>query len=423
MNRSLQVYVGSDPRLVGVLRYEAQGNRERASFEYTPTWLADGFPLEPGLPLVRGPQFHRPIQGGSIFHGAIADTEPDGWGQRVIRRDQAKRRETALKKSLSIPPVLHAVDYLLSVDDLTRVGAIRFKDEHGLFQRAIDPGQRTTPPLIELKHLLSATRAVERNRETAADLAYLRGRGTSLGGMRPKCSVIDDDGALAIGKFPGIDDERAVTKAEVLVLTLAKKAKINAATARVVMSDGSPVALIRRFDRTSDHKRIHYVSAATLMQIPKGDPGDHAYTEIVDAIRQHGHSVKTDIEELWRRMAFTVLIRNVDDHLHNHGFLHAGNGLWRLAPAFDLNPFPEPGRELKTWISDATGPAGTVEALFSVIAYFGIPKTQARKIIKEVEAAVTKWREVGAELGMTKKEINSFADAFEHSEREAAQRL
>ncbi|MDB6094048.1 MAG: HipA protein [Verrucomicrobia bacterium] len=423
MNRILQVYAGMDPRLVGVLRFEAQGNRERASFEYDASWLAEGFSLEPGLPLVRGPQFHRPIAGGSIFHGSIADTEPDGWGQRVIRRDQAKRRESAKKKGIAATPVLHAIDYLLAVDDASRLGALRFKDEQGLFQRVTEDGERTTPPLLELKRLLSATRAVEKNRETAADLAYLRGRGTSLGGMRPKCSVIDDDGHLAIGKFPSVDDERAVTKAEVLALILAKKAKINAAAARIVMSDQSPVALIRRFDRTPEQKRLLYISAATLLGIPKGDPGDHAYTEIVDAIRQRGQSVKADIEELWRRMAFTVLIRNVDDHLHNHGFLHANKGLWRLAPAFDLNPFPEPGRELKTWISDATGPAGTVEALFSVIAYFGISKAQARKILGEVETAVSLWREVGAKLGMTKREMNSFAEAFEHREREAAQRV
>ena len=144
---------------------------------------------------------------------------------------------------------VNALDYLLAVDDVSRVGTLRFRDEDGVFQRAQEEGRRTAPPLIELGHLLSASRAVDANKETAADLAYLRGRGTSLGGMRPKCTDIDDDGALSVGKFPSITDERAVTKGEVLALTLAKNAGINAAAARIVDSEGLPVALIRRFDR------------------------------------------------------------------------------------------------------------------------------------------------------------------------------
>lgn len=422
MNRTLQVFVGDNPQRVGTLRYEAQGRRERASFEYDPGWIARGFALEPGLPLVSGPQYYRPIAGGSVFPGVFADTEPDGWGQRVIRREQAKRRESAKRRGVTTAPVLQAVDYLLAVDDLSRVGALRYQDEGGVFQQAPEAGRRTAPPLLELGALLAASRKVEANRETMADLAFLRGRGTSLGGMRPKCTVVDADGHLAIGKFPSKDDERAVTKGEVLALTLARDAGIRAAEARLVDSDGQPITLIRRFDRTGDGKRIHYVSAATLMGVPRGDPGDHAYTEIVDAIRRHGAAAQEDVEELWRRMAFSVLVNNVDDHLHNHGFLHAGHGLWRLAPAFDLNPFPEPGRELKTWISEEAGPGATVEALLSVIVYFRISRPRARSILREVERAVARWRTVGAELGMGKRELEQFADAFEHEERAIARR-
>ena len=329
----------------------------------------------------------------------------------MILRDEAKRGHGGA--------ALGHVDFLLAVDDETRIGALRFKDEEGRFQRGAE-GCRRTPPLLELKQLLSSTRAVERHEETAADLAFLRGRGTSLGGMRPKCSVIEADGRLAIAKFPSVADERAVTKGEVLALTLAKAAGINAAQARLADSDGLPVALIRRFDRTGDGGRLMFVSAATLLGV---DPGaDHTYTQVADAIRSHGAAAQTDLAELWRRMAFSILITNVDDHLRNHGFLREQKGLWRLSPAFDVNPSPERKRELKTWLSEETGPAATIEGLLSVREYFNLPVNEARKILSRVTTAIAIWRAQGRKLGMTRIELDAFAGAFEHAEREAARR-
>lgn len=164
-----------------------------------------------------------------------------------------------------------------------------------------------------------------------------------------------------------------------------------------------------------------YVSAATLLGAEPNDPHEHFYTEIVDALRVHGATVQADIEELWRRLAYSILITNVDDHLHNHGFLHQDRGLWRLAPAFDLNPFPDRARELKTWISEEAGPEATIEALLSVIAYFRITAKRAKEILREVERAVSGWRKHGRLLGMTARELDRFAEAFEHPERKAAQ--
>lgn len=426
MKRTIRILIGETPRLVGMLHYDSQGARESAAFEYDPVWLAapDRFALEPGLPLIAGPQFRRKIRDGSVFHSAIADTEPDGWGRRVIQRDHAKRRQEArrLGETVEVRPLV-ALDYLLAVDDVSRIGALRLQDEEGVFQRAPQEGRRTTPPLIELGPLLAATRAVETNTETAADLAYLRGRGTSLGGLRPKCSVLDDDGGLSVGKFPSVADERAVTRGEVLALRLAKRAGVNAADARLVESDGVPVALIRRFDRVKGGGRLMYVSAATMLGAEPGDAHEHAYTEIVDALRQHGADPRSDSEELWRRIAFSILITNVDDHLKNHGFLHAERGLWRLAPAFDINPFPERLRELKTWVSEETGPEASIEALMSAIGYFRIRKRRAAEILREVEAAVAEWRTEARELGMSEHDLEDFADAFEHRERLAAQRV
>lgn len=424
MSRVISVHLGEEGRLLGSLRYDQQGARESSAFEYDAAWLThpDRFAIEPGLPLGAGRQFHRRTRDGSVFHAAIADSEPDGWGRRVIQRDHAKRRQEARRagREAEIAP-LNSLDYLLAVDDASRVGALRLQDEAGRYQRTVEEGARTTPPLIELGQLMTATRAVETNTETAADLAYLRGRGTSLGGLRPKCSVQDEEGWLAIGKFPSVTDERAVTKGEVLALTLAHRAGINAASARIVDSDGMPVALIRRFDRTADGGRLMYVSAATMLGADPADAGEHSYTEIVDALRQNGAEPAIDIEELWRRIAFSILITNVDDHLMNHGFLHASRGSWRLAPAFDINPFPDRVRELKTWISEETGPEATISALMSVISYFQITPTRAKVILAEVERAVAGWREEGRALAMTPADLDAFEDAFEHAERRAVQ--
>ena len=425
MKRNIDVMLGNQAQ-VGVLRYDLQGRRENAAFEYGAAWLGDParFALGPTLPLQAGPQFHRKSKDGSLFHAAIADTEPDGWAKRVTMRDHIKRRQ-ALRREGNEKEVqpLNALDYLLAVDDFSRAGALRFRDEDGVFQRAQEEGRRTAPPLIELGALLSASRAVEANQETAADLAYLRGRGTSLGGMRPKCTVIDEDGALSIGKFPSIADERAVTKGEVLALTLAKKAGINAAAARIVQSEDLPVALIRRFDRQDNGDRIMYVSAATMLGAEVTEPEEHTYTEIVDAIRVHGADAQSDIEELWRRIAFSILITNVDDHLRNHGFLHVDREFWRLSPAFDINPSPERVRELKTWISEDAGPDMTIDALMSVIAYFRITARRAKEILRDVARAVDAWRKIGKRIGMSDEELEPFADAFEHTERSAARKL
>jgi serine/threonine-protein kinase HipA len=383
----------------------------------------DAFALAPDLRLVSGPQFHKPTRDGSVFHDPIADTEPDGWGKSVILRDHAKRRQEVKRTGApASSAALNDLDFLLAVDDVSRLGALRFQDESGRFCRTHEAGQRTTPPLIELGALLAASRAVETHTETSADLAYLRGRGTSLGGLRPKCSVLDEDGRLAIGKFPSVQDQRAITKGEVLALRLAKRAGINAADARLIDSDGIAVALVHRFDR-SPNGRIMYISAATMLGADTTKPGEHSYTEIVDAIRTHGSSAQADIEELFRRIAFSILITNVDDHLLNHGFLHVHHGLWRLAPAFDINPFPDRARELKTWISEDTGPAASIDALMSAAPYFRIDRKRAGRIVHDIETSVRRWREEGKALGMSAAELDQFADAFEHEERAVAQAL
>jgi serine/threonine-protein kinase HipA len=414
IRRQIQLCIGKAGLPVGSLVYVRQGRRENSAFAYAEDWLASTprFNVSADLQLVTGYQSHKAASPhDSVFHGAIADTAPDAWGRRVIARDHAKRR-----KGDPQLPALTEMDYLLAVDDFSRVGALRLRDPDGTWQRTTTDGQRSTPPLIELERVFLASRAVERGDETAEDLRYLQGKGTSLGGMRPKCTLIDEDGRLAIGKFPSVGDARSVTRGEVLALKLAALAGIDAAPARIVLLGEVPVAVIGRFDRDQADGRIPYQSAASLLQASRED--DRSYTEIADAIRAHGYAPAQDVRQLWRRLVFNLLITNVDDHLQNHGFLHVAHGQWRLAPAFDINPFPDKERESKTWLSEQDGPITDVGMLLARATYFGLDEAQARAVLAEVHAAVANWRRVAlsAEVGLQQAELDDFAPAFEHEQ-------
>lgn len=260
------------------------------------------------------------------------------------------------------------------------------------------------------------------NKETAADLKYLRGKGTSLGGMRPKCSIMDDDGYLAIGKFPSIQDDLSVTRGEVLALQLAATAGIRVAESRTVMSEDIPVALIRRFDRTPNGGRIPYLSAGSMLQATRME--EYAYSQIADVILMHSISPLEDLAELWRRIVFNLLITNVDDHVQNHGFLHVEHGQLRLAPAFDLNPFPDKDQELKLWLDEDYGPVDSIDAVLARATYFRLSPQQANTILTQVYHAVNNWKAsaIRYTVSMTNANIDAFIPAFENPQmRRAAQ--
>ena len=429
VKQQVDVCLGQAGTHVGSLTYVKQGQRENTAFIYDETWLTntDRFKVSTDLDLVSGYQLRKaPSAHDSAFHFALADTAPDAWGRRVIAREHAKRRSKDVKKGTSIA-ALTELDYLLAVDDFSRIGALRLRgkggNSDGKYLRTTEDGRRATPPLIELQHMFNASRAVEKGQETAEDLKYLQGKGTSLGGMRPKCTVIDDTGMLSIGKFPSINDARSVTRGEVLALCLAKQAGIDAAPARIVEIDGIPVAIIQRFDRTADHGRIPYLSAASMLQASREQ--DYSYTEIADAIRANGYEPNQDLQQLWRRMVFNLLITNVDDHLQNHGFLHVGKGQWRLAPAFDINPFPDKDRESKTWLSEQTGPITDVTALLDQCAYFALTTDNALKILSAVYIAVKHWKTtaVNVTVGLKPYELDDFSPAFEHDQMDKIRKL
>lgn len=409
----LDVCLGQAGLPVGKLVYVKDGHREFSQFAYREDWLAKpmAFDISPDVVRVAGYQLRKaPSQEDSCFFLALADTEPDSWGRRVIARAHAKERK--LKPALR---ALTELDYLCAVDDFSRVGALRLRDTAQCFLRSTDEGGRATPPLLELEKIMTASRAVELRRETALDLEYLQGKGTSLGGMRPKCTLLDEDGALALGKFPSVTDERSVTRGEVLAMRLAKRAGIDTANARIVMVQGAPVAIIGRFDRTPDQRRIPYMSGATLLQASRTE--ERAYTELVDAMRSTCVEFGASAQQLWRRLVFNFLITNVDDHLQNIGFLYVDRNQWRLSPAFDLNPFPDKDRESKTWLSEDTGPITSMAQLLGQADRFQLDAQKARQVLAEVVTAVEQWRNVAltAEIGLSPAELEDFAPAFEHS--------
>lgn len=417
----LDVFLGQAENPVGRLIFVKDGQREFSQFAYSDAWLTHprSFDVSPDLSRVIGYQLHKPAApNDSCFFGALADTEPDAWGRRVIARAHAKARA----KDAALGP-LTEVDYLAAVDDFSRVGALRLRNGQGQYLRIVADGERTTPAFLELAKILSASRAFELSQETSADLAYLQGKGTSLGGMRPKCTLQDADGTLCLGKFPSVGDERAVTRGEVLALHLARLAGIESASARVVMVQGDPVAIIKRFDRSPDQQRIPYISGASLLQARRGD--EHSYTEILDVMRAKCENFSSDARQLWRRLVFNHLITNVDDHLQNIGFLYSGHNLWRLSPAFDLNPFPDKAAESKTWLSEDTGPITSVGQLMAQAFRFALSPVQAQAVLAEVLAVVVRWKEVAmsADVGLQASELADFRPAFEHAARQEAQTL
>lgn len=423
--QAVRVAIGQSALPVGELVYSKEGRREFSAFSYDDTWLAaaNRFEISPDLALIAGYQYRKaPSKEDSLFHFAFADTEPDGWGCRVIARDHAKRRKSA-QGSQGASTALTEMDFLLGVDDASRIGALRLMDADGNFLRSAVDGGRGTPPLLELQQLIGATRAVEMNQETTADLKYLRGRGTSLGGMRPKCSVMDDDGHLAIGKFPSVQDDRSVTRGEVLALQLAATAGIQVAESRIVMSEDIPVALIRRFDRIPNGGRIPYLSAGSMLQATRTE--EYAYSQIADVILTYSISPLQDLAELWRRIVFNLLITNVDDHVQNHGFLHVEHGQWRLAPAFDLNPFPDKDQELKLWLDEDYGPVDSIDAVLAKATDFRLSPQQANAILTQVYHTVNNWKASAIlnTVGMTKTDIDAFIPAFENPQMQRAAQL
>ncbi len=409
----IEVHINLDgsPRPIGIAHANQARGNETVVFEYLDEWLADPqrFSIEPALVLTRGG--FAPPRGQAIF-GSLGDSAPDTWGRSLMQRAERRLADHEGRQVRT----LTETDYLLGVADETRLGALRFRRVgEEVFQSPVSKG---VPAMIELGRLLQVTERILRNEETDEDLQTIFAPGSSLGGARPKASIIDQHGHLSIAKFPKETDEYSMETWEEIALRLAERAGIATPNHEMVEVAGKAVLLSRRFDRDGN-TRIPFLSAMAMTGSKDGERG--SYPEIVDSLAEHGAQAKADAVALFRRVAFSVLISNVDDHLRNHGFLWTGRDGWTLSPAYDLNPTPVDlkARVLTTNIDLDEGTC-SLDLLERASEYFSLALTDAREIIKEVATVTSTWRETAKELGARPAEISRMASAFEHGDLDNA---
>ena len=408
--RRVRVALGEELRPVGEIVFETDGRREACMFRYAAVWLDDPrrFAIAPTLPLSGTPFYSAGSRERrrSALPGPIADGAPDSWGRGLIRR--------------ALPGALTELDYLLAVDDVTRQGALRYLDEEG---RPLARMYPPTPRLAELAELrrLAGLDVDALSRDPVARERLLGSAG-SLGGARPKASIRDGRGNLTIAKFTSDDDTMPIERAEVATLRLARAAGVNAAAARIELGDTDrPVALVDRFDRAAG-ERTHYLSAQSFIGAETATGA--YYTDIADALRAHALDSRAQLTELFRRMLFTILVSNNDDHLKNHGLLHAGGGLWVLSPAFDINPQPRRRRHLETGVSEVSGSAASIEAAVDAAPFFDIERDAAVAMLSGMVSTIDEqWRACCRAAGMIPAEIEMYEPAFDHHESRIARRM
>lgn len=402
-----EVHLSADggTRRIGRARSNRARGKETVVFEYADEWLrdADRFELEPELPLTRG-GFAPPA--GQAIHGFLGDSAPDTWGRKLMQR--AERRQ-AEREGRAVRTLMES-DYLLGVSDETRLGALRFRRAGE--ERFLADSRGGVPALVDLGRLLQSTERILRDEETDEDLQLIFAPGSSLGGARPKASVVDQHGRLSIAKFPKESDDYSMETWEEIALRLAERAGIVTADHELLHVAGKAVLLSRRFDR-AEGRRIPFLSAMAMLGAKDGEGG--SYPEMVDALARHGADAKRDARALYRRVAFNVLVSNVDDHLRNHGFLRMDRSGWILSPAYDLNPVPADlkARVLTTNI-DLEESTCSIDLLEASAGYFALSLGEARGILKDVAAATSTWRDVARQAGAPAKEIHRMASAFEH---------
>lgn len=414
MTREIDIHADLDGQthLVGRLWSRLNKGRESASFAYDPAWLKSSlrFPLEPALTL--DPGTHHTSQGRSLF-GALGDSAPERWGRMLMKRME----RTLARHERRTPRALQEIDYLLMVNDTIRPGALRFA-EAGT-RTFLASGGPKVPLLVHLSRLLAASDRIVADKESDEDLQLLLAPASSLGGARPKAAITDPDGNLYIAKFPHAQDEYSVERWSYLAHRLAARAGINVPPSRILEVNRRSVLVVSRFDRIRA-VRIPFLSAMSMLGATDGEP--HSYLELVDALRRFGSAANEDQQELWRRVLFSVLISNVDDHLHNHGFLYdsAKRG-WRLSPAYDLNPVP---RDVKppflSIMIDEQNDLASFDAVLRTADYYGLARADTRRIVSQVVAALSNWRKEAARLGSSPREIDRMASAFEHEARDDA---
>lgn len=414
--RAIEVHVqfGEQEMVAGRLWPHRRRNAESATFAYAEEYLRSplAYALDPALPLVSGQQ---QTPAGRAMFGAFTDCAPDRWGRRLIQRSERQRvqRDGDAERSFG------EIDYLLGVRDDLRQGALRFRDPHSGVYFA--PAETGVPQLIELPRLLDAAERAERDEAGEEEIRALIQGGSSLGGARPKAHVLDSRGRIAIAKFPSTtSDEWDVMRWEAVALKLARASGIDVADWQVVQIAGKAVLVVDRFDREGD-ARVGYVSAMTMLEAADGDQGN--YLDIADVIETNSPTATRDLHQLWRRIAFSILISNTDDHLRNHGFLRTSSAGWSLSPAFDLNPDPRPGPKFLHTAIDFDTTEARIDVLLDVAEYFRLRPADAEQALGEVVAATADWQAVATSTGLPAAELERMAPAFEHKQAIAAREL
>ena len=413
MKQLISIGLGFTNTPVGVLAFD-DTRPKYSQFSYLDSYLfsSSACAISPDLPLTSGWQTIRQGKRQSPFPWAISDTEPDSWGRRIIRRSYSK-------SDLMTNRRLSPIDFLLAVDDFSRIGALRLAIDQASLPTPVD-GRRRTPTLLDLRAIFDASRRIELDRETEEDLLYLEGRGTSLGGARPKCSVINRAGRLCLGKFASLNDQRDIAKGEVLALTLARLCGLQAANAERCSIDGVSASIIERFDRDAAcEKRIPYLSASAFLMRTEEDDPPASYLDLLEALINQGADWRATAEELLRRILFNVLINNTDDHSRNTGLLMTGSQTWTLSPAFDINPVPlkRPSSPYasKLYLLDDE-PAESIKQIIDRADYFGLNAKEALKLLQPMIPILTDWRRIAKSpaIGMTTTDLNAYTLAFEH---------
>lgn len=411
--KEIQVYAHwqglQEPLQMGMLSVSPVRGKESFSFEYADAWLKSGFSqmLDPDLQLYTGAYFPRDDKPN---FGVFLDSCPDRWGRVLMQRREAaiaKQEQRAAKKLLES-------DFLLGVYDKHRMGALRFTlDNDGPFLN--DNKEMAAPPWTSLRELEHASLKFEEDNTDDSEylkwLAMLIVPGSSLGGARPKASVMDAHNHLWIAKFPSRNDDKDIAAWEMVVNQLAINAGINAAEGKLLQFNNQyHTYLTKRFDRTAAGERIHFASAMTLLGHTDGAEASGAsYLELMEFISRNGAAVEKDLEELWRRIVFSICIKNTDDHLRNHGFLLTEKG-WLLSPAYDINP-NEYGKGLSLNITDADNSLDLALAM-EVAGYFRLTHFKASQVIHEVLTVVKNWKQVADKYKISKAEQQRMAAAF-----------
>ena len=388
--------------LMGSLRTQVSKGEEIFSFEYAQKWLESGYAqdIDPDLKLFTGPQY---LNDAKPNFGLFLDSSPDRWGRMLMKRREAIKERVAGEK----PKHLFESDFLLGVNDETRMGGIRFRlHEDGDFLEYDETVK--APPITSIRELEQASLKIESddffNDDNAEKwLKLMMALGSSLGGARPKASVRHTDGSLWIAKFPSKNDDKDSGIWELLVNRIAKNVNINVAEAEAsIFSQKQHTYLTKRFDRSIDDKRHHFASAMTLLGYKDGynHKEGGSYLEIVDLIETYGASPENDLLELWRRIVFSVGVSNTDDHLRNHGFILTRKG-WNLSPAYDINP-NENGTGLSLNINENDNSLD-YDLCLSIAEYFRWDLKDAKSYIKKVRREISSWKTIADELQIPNK--------------------